>query len=247
MINKKTMMSYVYDQLAIDYNCSPGDFLKDGFIFTEAKQNEGRRLYPWVTPRLEMVSFGSGVVINASTDILPLLRKLAENRTCDEIFWAPFIYGPNLYLLPDLGRLAPLAKVDGYEYEFVEEQDIHKLYQFEGFGYVLHYGDSYLFPEMLISLAKYKGDVVGIAGAHAGCKSLWSINVDVLPPYRGKGLASALVNMLTLEVLNRGYVPYYFTSEWNVHSIRAAIRAGYTYAWVHCYKTRLDSLQTFHP
>jgi hypothetical protein len=29
---------FVYHQLAIDYNCSSDDFLKDGFIFTEARE-----------------------------------------------------------------------------------------------------------------------------------------------------------------------------------------------------------------
>lgn len=62
MINMKIMMGCVYNQLAIDYNCSPDDFLKEGLIFTVAKQNEGRRPYPWITPRLEMVTMGNGVV-----------------------------------------------------------------------------------------------------------------------------------------------------------------------------------------
>jgi predicted GNAT family acetyltransferase len=59
---------------------------------------------------------------------------------------------------------------------------------------------------------------------------------------RGKGLAAALVNMLTLEILSRGYVPYYFTSDSNVLSMHVAVRAGYIPAWVHCYKTRLDGI-----
>ena len=165
MYDKKAMIACVYAQLAIDYNCSPDDFLKDGLIFTEARQNEGRRPYPWVTPRLEMISFGSGVIINVSDDILPMLRKMVEGRTRDEVFWAPFVYGPNLYFLPDLGRIAPLAKPDGFEYELVEERNIHKLYRHEGFEYVLHYGENSPFPEMLVVLAKLEGEVVGMKRA----------------------------------------------------------------------------------
>lgn len=73
MINKKVMMDCVHNQLAIDYNCSPDDFMKDGFIFTEAREKEGRRPFPWVTPCLEIVTMGHGVVINASEDILPYI------------------------------------------------------------------------------------------------------------------------------------------------------------------------------
>jgi predicted GNAT family acetyltransferase len=73
---------------------------------------------------------------------------------------------------------------------------------------------------------------------------MWQIGVDVLLPYRGKGLAAALVNMLTLEILNRGYVPYYGASGSNVISQHVAVRAGYIPAWAHCYRTRLDGILT---
>ena len=61
-MDKKNMMQIVYNQLAFDYNCSPQDFLNDGLIFTEAKELKGRRPYPFITPRLEMITFGNGVV-----------------------------------------------------------------------------------------------------------------------------------------------------------------------------------------
>lgn len=240
MIDKKTMMDCVYNQLAIDYNCSPDDFFKDGLIFTEAKKNEGRRPFPWITPRLEIVSMGQSVVINASADIIPYVRKLLEGKTRDEVFWMPFVYGVLTYFLPDLGRIAPLIKPDGFEYEIAEKQNIPKLYENDGFHYTLQYDINSSFPEMLVVLARYQGDIVVMAGATAGYKTMRQIGVDVLLPYRGKGLASVLVNMLTLEILNRGCIPYYFTSNSHVVSMHTAVRAGYIPAWVHCYKTRLD-------
>jgi hypothetical protein len=33
-------------------------------MFTEAKAKENRRPYPFVTPRLEVISFGLGVICN---------------------------------------------------------------------------------------------------------------------------------------------------------------------------------------
>ncbi len=60
MIDKRDMMDCVYKQLAIDYNCTPEDFQKDELIFTEAKENEDRRPYPFLTPRLEMITMGLG-------------------------------------------------------------------------------------------------------------------------------------------------------------------------------------------
>ena len=240
MINKKYMMDCVCRQLAIDYNCSPEDFLKEGLIFTEASENEDRRPFPWVTPSLEIITMGHSVVINASDDILPFVKKHLEGKTRDEVFCMPFVYGANPYFLPDIGNINPLINPDGFKYEMVEKQNIHKLHDIDGFHCALQYNVNSPRPEMLVALAKYKGEIVGMAGASADSKTMWQIGVDVLLPYRGKGLAAALVNMLTLEILSRGYIPYYSTSVSNVLSMHVAVRAGYIPAWVHCYKTKLD-------
>jgi len=242
MISKKNMMDCVYQQLAIDYNCSPGDFLKDGFIFTEAKQNEGRRPFPWITPRLEMVTMGNGVVINASTDILPLVYQQLEGKTRYEALNMPFVYGVNPYFLPDLDNITLLSKNKDFEYIIIEKDDIQKLYELKEFNYALQYDINSQHPEIVAVIAKYKDTVVGIASASAECKTMWQISVDVLLPYRGNKLATILVNTLTLEVLNRGYIPYYSTDCSNVISQRVAVQAGYLPAWSHCFRTRLDGL-----
>lgn len=242
MINKKIMMDTVLNQLAIDYNCSIDDFLKDGFIFTEARENEGRRPFPWVTPRLEMVTMGNGVVINASEDILPCIRKQLEGKTRFEAFCMPFVYSINPYYLPDVDNIATINKPEGFEYEMVEKQDIYKFYEINDFHYAIQYDVNSPRPEMLVILARYRNKIVGMAGASADCKTMWQIGVDVLQPFRGKGLATALVNMLTLEILKRGYIPYYSTDCSNVISQHVAVKAGYFPAWSHCFRTRLDGL-----
>lgn len=244
IINKKIMMDYVYAQLAIDYNCSPDDLLKDGLIFTEAYDHKDRRPFPWRSPRLEIVAVGHSVVINASGDILPYIREQLEGKTRDEVFYMPFVYGISPYFLPDIGKIIQLICPDGFEYEMVEKHNIHKLYEVVGFNSAMQYDVNSQRPEVLIALARYKDEIVGMAGASADCKTMWQIGVDVLHPYRGKGLAAALVNMLTLEILNRGYVLYYGTSGSNVISQHVAVRAGYIPAWAHCYKTRLDGILT---
>ena len=242
MINKKNMMDFVHQQLAIDYNCSPDDFLKDGLIFTEARENEGRRPFPFVTPRLEMISMGHGTIINVSSDILPNIRQVFEGKTREEVFNSPFIYGVMPYFLPDIDKIASTTKPDGFEFVMVEKQDIQKLYDLYGSQYGMQYDPNSQIPEMLLVLAKYKDAIAGIAKAKADCKTMWSIDVDVLNSFRGKGLAAPMVNMLTLEILRRGYIPYYFAATSNVLSTHVAVRAGYIPAWVHCYKTRLDGI-----
>lgn len=241
-MDKKKMMEQVYNQLAIDYNCSPEDFLKDGLIFTEAKELEGRRPYPLINPRLEMVTFGKGVIINASSNILPLIRKNLEGKTRYEALNMPFVYGVNPYFLPDLDKIALLNKNNKFEYEFVEKKDIPKLYTLKGFNFALQYDTHSLHPEALAIVAKYKGKVVGIASAVIECQHLWQINVDVLAEYRGNNLATTIVNVLTIDILNRGIVPYYSTDCGNISSQRVAVKAGYIPTWSHCFRTRLKDL-----
>ncbi|BCN30985.1 GNAT family N-acetyltransferase [Anaeromicropila herbilytica] len=241
-MDKKYMMQIVYNQLAIDYNCSPQDFLKDGLIFTEAKELKGRRPYPFITPRLEMITFGNGVVINASSDILSLVKNKLEGKTRHEVFNMPFIYGVNPYFLPYFNNIRSFKKTDDYEFDIVEKCDIAKLYKYKGFDYALQYTSNSFHPEVLAIVVKQKGDVVGIASATAECETMWQINVDVLSPYRGNNLATIMVNALTFEVLNRGIVPYYSTDCSTLASQRVAVKSGYIPTWSHCFRTRLELL-----
>lgn len=236
------MLQKVYSQLAIDYNCFPEDFLKEGLIFTVAKELKGRRPYPFIEPRLEMITFGSGVVINASEDILPLLREKLKDKTRYEVINMPFVYGVNPYYLPNLSDIKLLKKDNDFEYEFVEKEEISKLYQHKGFNYALQYNLDSLHKESLAVIAKSKNEIVGIASAVCESDDLWQINVDVLSSYRGKNIATIIVNMLTIEVLNRGKVPYYSTDSSNVISQRVAIKSGYIPMWSHSYRSRLELL-----
>lgn len=241
-MDKKNMMQLVYNQLAIDYNCSPQDFLKEGLIFTEAKELKGRRPYPFIIPRLEMITFGNGVVINASSDILLLVKSKLEGKTRYEVFNMPFVNSVNLYFLPNLNNKSLVIKTDNFDFELLEKCDIANLYKYKGFNYALQYNVESFHPEVLAIVAKQEGEVVGVASAAAECKTMWQINVDVLSPYRGNNLAVFMVNTLTIEVLNRGIVPYYSTDCSNLASQRVAVKSGYIPTWSHCFRTRLELL-----
>jgi len=82
-----------------------------------------------------------------------------------------------------------------------------------------------------------------MAGASKDCAMMWQVGMDVLPNYRNYGLAAYLVNWLTLDILKRGYVPYYGTAVSNIASQCVAHRAGYSPAWVCAYKGKFDGLE----
>jgi len=116
------------------------------------------------------------------------------------------------------------------------------IYKFEGFRNALQYDANHPRPDILVILAKKDDLVVGMAGASEDCSRMWQIGIDVLSEYRNHGLAAYLVNRLTFEILNRGYVPHYGTSPSNIASQRVAHRVGYCPAWVDVFKGRFDGL-----
>lgn len=182
---------------------------------------------------------GNGVVINASKDIMPFVKKRLKNKNKLEILNAQFVSNFNLYHLPDLENRTPVVLNPDFEYKIVEQAEIHDYYKYKGLTNALHYDKNCVTPETL-AVAVFDGDkLLGIAAAKADCETMCQIGVDVYPEYRNKGLASSMVALLTDELLNRGYIPYYFLYCGNIASERTALAAGYFPVWLHCYKTRL--------
>lgn len=240
MITANEMILIVKAQLATDLNCDPADLdgKKDGFAFFESRENEGRRPFPRNNSHFEMLSMGKSIVVSATTDILPIAKAELTGQDRDRAFSLPFIYGQALYYLPDLGSIKALSKPAGFSFELVEHSQIQSLYDVSGFTNALSYDPNHARPDVLATVARQNGHIVGIAGASRDCAKMWQVGMDVLPPYRGHGVAAYLVNWLTLEILNREYVPYYGTASSNIASQRVAHRTGYQPAWICTYQTR---------
>ena len=244
-MTKHEMMSIVQSQLAIDLNCTTDDLNgeKDSLIFSEIRNNPGRRPLPRGEQHFEMLSMGKAIVISATPVILNLVKPLLIGKERDEAFEMPFVYGHSLFYLPDLDLINPLAAPTGFSYDMVEADDIPALYQFEGFHHAIQYDSNHPRPDVLVTLAKKDGKIAGIAGASFDCAKMWQIGMDVLPEYRNKGIAVYLVNWLTLEIMKRGMVPYYGTASSNIASQRVAHRAGYYPAWMCAYKGKFDGFE----
>jgi len=234
------MFNIVQSQLALDLNCTVNDInsTKDSFVFTVLCDNPGRRPFPRTESYFEMLSMGKSIIVTAPPDNLDSLKALVADKDRDEAFSAcmPFVQGFGLYYLPDLASIKPLVAPIGFEYEVVEQKDIHALYKFAGFQNAIQYDTNHPRPDALVRLAKKDGHIVGMAGASIDCAKMWQVGMDVLPKHRNHGLAAYLINWLTLEILNRSYVPYYCTALSNIASQRVAHRAGYAPAWVSTYE-----------
>ncbi len=239
-MTKEKMMNTVLNQLSIDYNCSAEDFFKDDIIFTYAEKCEGRRDLPFRNPRLEMITMGRGVIVNASEKIMPFVKRKLSGKSRYDVMNSSLVYGVNPYYLPDVDNIEPIEN-NNYKFKLFEKDEIEFLYNFKGFKNALQY-DERMYGEDVLAIAAYDSErLVGAAGASADSRTMWQIGVDVLPDYRGKNIAPAMVNKLTLEIISRGIVPYYSTDCTNISSQRVAIKSGYIPAWSHSYKSRITS------
>ena len=240
-MNKQEMMSIVYNQFAIDYNCKPEDFNKDGVIFTIAEKQTGRREMPFVTPRLEVITMGKSTIVNVSKNIMSYAKRKLEGKSSYDILTSKIVYGVNPYYLPDIENLKEIEN-NSFQFELIDK-NIQSLYVNKYFHNALQYNVDSKRPEVLAAVAYDKNNLVGIACASADSKAMWQIGVDVLSNYRGNGIAVKLVNMLTIETINRGIVPYYTTDCANINSQKVAIKSGYIPAWTHSFKMRLPIIK----
>ena len=71
----------------------------------------------------------------------------------------------------------------------------------------------------------------GMAGVSRDGEYLWQIGINVDKDYAGQGLGHKLVRALKEEVLRRGKVPFYGTSESHTLSQTVGLKAGFVPAW----------------
>ncbi|MBQ8800615.1 MAG: GNAT family N-acetyltransferase [Lachnospiraceae bacterium] len=119
-----------------------------------------------------------------------------------------------------------------FEIQWFEQADIQPLYGKEEFPNALCDCFKPERPDVLAVGAVHGGQIVGLAGCSADTKLFWQIGIDVLPEWRGKGIATMLVKLLKNEVFRRGAIPFYGTSLSNLGSWHVALGSGFYPAWV---------------
>ena len=245
MMTQKEMLHIVQYQLAIDLNCTIDDLNgeKDSIIFIEAKENRGRRPFRRNVSHFDILSMGKSIVVSATPERLSIAKTQMQGKDRDIVFSLPFIRGLTLHYLPDLKIIKPILPPVNFSFELVEQDEVFKLFEIEGFDNAIIYDTNFPRPTVLVMIAKQDGKIIGMAGASNDCAKMWQIGIDVLHEYRNFELATYLVNSLTFEILKRGYVPYYSTVSSNIASQRVAHRAGYYPAWVSDYRCNFEGLE----
>jgi len=235
--------------LADDCACEPEAFARDGVTVVPHELRPNRRRYPAPASPLLAVTTGSGVVIAAHPDRLDEVRETVGQTTRDTLFSATVIgrlatlverdrqqlHGPNLWFACSRDRFRAARSSPDVEISVVERDAIPELYAHPGFTSALMYRADHPRPDMIATVARREGRIVGIAGASADCDRLWQVGVEVIPEERQHGIGRALVSRLTDAVLATGRIPAYSTAVSNIASRSLALRLGYWPAWTELY------------
>ncbi len=244
-MTNEEIMRIALRQSAIDCACEPGDFLRVGHTLTRSRPHPEARRYLELPHVANFASYGNGVVATAGERYMDAAERCLQRfsredgafrlfetpglHEVDEIF-APLGGKSRFmaeYFLPDLDLLKP--RKCPYETRILTNKDFAALYTPAWHNALCEQRREL---DVLGVGAYDNGALVGLAGCSADCGTMWQIGIDVLPEYRRRGIASALVTALALEIVGRGKVPFYCAAWSNLRSVRTAISAGFRPAWV---------------
>ena len=235
--------SAIREQLALELGCAPEDFSGEETVITGPVCPKQRRQFSDRPFFLQMATFGAAAVISAEERFHPWLREWTKGKR------GPWLFEQhNYYLLerelrtygyqmsmthhmfapkPELMRIKPDLR-----FRWLEQEDILPFYGREEFPNAICARFHPERPDVLAVVALDEEKIMGMAGCSADTPELWQIGVDVLPPYRGRGVGKTLVTLLRNEAFRRGALPYYGTSLSNLASWRCALASGFLPTWV---------------
>lgn len=232
-MNREFIKNKIEELVSEEFYCSLEDLNKKATIYTinlNTKQ-----------PYIKIMAYRKCVVVCTSENLHFKVREILQDKTRDEIFEIPFVYGQTIHYVPDGDCAEDYLIPLNYEYDCLFDKDIFVLRGIEGFGNSLAFDDNGFTAAKAVYVARDHKRVIGVAGAaESSANSVWEIGVDVMEGYRNAGLGTYLVKKLTRELLARNVVPFYSASITNIGSQMVANRCGYIPYWVDTFGTIHD-------
>ena len=228
-------------QSALESGCAPADFFRQEHVVVRSRADMGARKYLELPFALDLTSYGNNVVASADEAIIPVAKAYLRGRRTEACFETPALHELDAllapfglrtffqaeYFLPDPEKteLFPCP----YVLRILEKPDFSALYLPEWSNALCAARRE---NDVLCVGAYDGGTLIGLAGCSADCDTMWQIGIDVLPAYRQKGIAAALVSRLARETFLRGKIPFYCAAWSNIPSKKTAVRCGFFPAWV---------------
>jgi GNAT superfamily N-acetyltransferase len=243
-MDNKNIKRIALEQSAIDLNCNIEDFTqqKNKIVISEIRQ--GRKKYFQGPHFCQMACYGNAVVASVDMQIEAFMNSFISKQLGFRCFDMPQLNQLNTefskynkcvgmiaeYFLPDINVDREVNP--DFHIEILKDREITKLYEDDRFHMALTYDPESERRDMIAVVGYDKGEIMGVAAASNDCATMWQVGIDVIPAYRGKGIATILTKILTSEILKQGIVPFYGTAWSNIASKNTAINSGYKAAWV---------------
>jgi len=240
MISLSDFVRVAKAQSALDIGCHIEDFDMTVPVLVPIRERRGQKRY-FSSDDVLLTSYGNNVVGCVPEEVLPSVAELVSSEPFYRAFELPVIEKLNRIFapfhlqcaflaemyLPDPARLKPLPCP--YEIRVLDNHGIAPFYLPE-WDNALTASDP---AKDKIGVGAFdNGKLIGLAACSADCETMWQIGVDVLPEYRQRGIASALVSRLAPEIIKMGKVPFYSVAWSNLPSKRVALSCGFVPSWV---------------
>ncbi len=249
----KTLLKRAVTQLCADYSCDPADFSAERNTVTLHSRTSGQRVFPADADFFKAATFGKNTVASVKEEFLSEAKKLCrldglklfDGRGLSSLGLMLYEKGYAIesikeYYIPG-GEFARFPS-ESFRIRLLEESGIKEII----YPYPVRFENAFLyFPERkkcdkLAVCAMNGEEIMGAAGASEDSDFFFQIGIDILPRFRGLGLAKILVSALADEILKRGYVPYYGTWPGNIISKKTALSSGFVPAWTEIISGKLD-------
>lgn len=228
-------------QFALDYNVDDGKWITDKIHLSPVKLLDGARLHVKHDTFFKAAIIMGKAYVMADKKMHPWIEEVLGKEAPE--WWCDFknlkkleaelnkygreIFDTHIYFLPseEPTMERPRSQIKWFEGEELEQFRHDRRFN----TYSLSFSPTQ--PDILAAAA-YDGDEpIAMAGCSIDGKYMWQIGVDCVPGHEGKGLAVNLVTLLKQEIIARGKVPYYGTSESHAVSRNIAIAGGFLPAW----------------
>lgn len=230
-MNSTEIRTRIEALLAKEYFCTSEQLRGQSVIFT--KDTVSRK------PRINAMAYRDSVIVCVSTGLFDRIQMLLQDRNRDEIFELPYLYGQTIHYVPDCPP--QMAAPPQYDFQFLFGEEVAALNGLRGFENSLAFDARGYTPTAAVCVARYDGQIVGVAGASTvEADGMLEAGVDVLPGHRHARLGTYLVSELTRALLQRDILPFYSASVTNLGSQMVANRCGYIPAWVDTFGNTLD-------
>lgn len=243
-MEQQQIRNQIRSYLSSQYNCKPDIFDKNGIFYTVATD----AIHFDQNPVLKIMCMGKSTVITASSSILESVKKLTLDKTREELFELPLVYGQSIYYIPDgnIPKTLP-SPFPNLTYSIYERDDISCLKPISSkFSNSIDFDSSGKTNTCIVFCAKFNNEIIGIASAAIMNDSIWEVGIDVLDDFRKQGIATYLIGKLTRLILEKNIIPIYCAASSNVLSQMVAHACNYKPCWVESYKNILDSSSVYN-